>query len=303
MADPTSHSSIAVLGPGGVGGFIAAALARAGEPVTLVAREPGAAVIAEHGLRVRSRLLGDFVTQPRVVTELTKPVGGLLIATKAVGLAEALERITASPELVVPLLNGLEHLALLRARFGPDVVAAAVVRVDSDRPAAGEIVQGSPGCRIDIAGDRARIAALAAALGRAGVEVRTGDSEPTVMWSKLARLCPLALTTSATMQPIGQIRSDPRWRSALEGAINETIAVGQAEGAILDPAGPLAELDAAHPDLGSSMQRDIAAGRAPELDAIAGAVLRAGERHALRCPTIGWLADRVASRAGIPWLT
>ncbi len=48
------------------------------------------------------------------------------------------------------------------------------------------------------------------------------------------------------------------------------------------------------------MQRDIAAGREPELDAIAGAVLRAGARHGLRCPTIGWLAGRVAQRAGIP---
>jgi 2-dehydropantoate 2-reductase len=44
------------------------------------------------------------------------------------------------------------------------------------------------------------------------------------------------------------------------------------------------------------MQRDIAAGREPELDAIAGAVLRAGRRHGLRCPTVEWLAGRVAGR-------
>jgi 2-dehydropantoate 2-reductase len=49
------------------------------------------------------------------------------------------------------------------------------------------------------------------------------------------------------------------------------------------------------------MQRDIAAGREPELDAIAGAVLRAGARHGLPCPTVVWLAERVAQRAGIPW--
>jgi 2-dehydropantoate 2-reductase len=44
------------------------------------------------------------------------------------------------------------------------------------------------------------------------------------------------------------------------------------------------------------MQRDIAAGRPTELDAIAGAVLRAGQRHGLRCPTVQWLAERVALR-------
>ena len=68
----------------------------------------------------------------------------------------------------------------------------------------------------------------------------------------------------------------------------------------MDGAARLAELDDAHPELGSSMQRDIAAGREPELDAIAGAVLRAAERHHLPAPTIARLAVAVAQRAGIP---
>jgi 2-dehydropantoate 2-reductase len=59
------------------------------------------------------------------------------------------------------------------------------------------------------------------------------------------------------------------------------------------------ELDEAHAELGSSMQRDIAAGREPELDAIAGSVLRAAARHGLECPTIAQLALQVAERAGV----
>jgi 2-dehydropantoate 2-reductase len=58
----------------------------------------------------------------------------------------------------------------------------------------------------------------------------------------------------------------------------------------------MAELEAAHATLGSSMQRDIAAGREPELDAIPGSVLRAAERHGLACPTIARLRDRIAAR-------
>jgi 2-dehydropantoate 2-reductase len=126
--------------------------------------------------------------------------------------------------------------------------------------------------------------------------VRTGGTEAEVMWSKLMRLNALALTTSAADQTIGYIRADPRWRSALEGCIRETAAVARAEGAALDPAATLQELEQAHADLGSSMRRDLAAGREPELDAIAGAVIRAGERHGLSSPTIEWLRDRVAAR-------
>ena len=61
----------------------------------------------------------------------------------------------------------------------------------------------------------------------------------------------------------------------------------------------IAELDRAHATLGSSMQRDIAAGRPPELDAIPGSVLRAAARHDLRCPTIERLVAMIAERAGL----
>ncbi|HWE10155.1 MAG TPA: 2-dehydropantoate 2-reductase [Solirubrobacteraceae bacterium] len=302
---PATVTRVAVLGAGGVGGFVAAALDRSGENVTVVAREATAATLGDRGLRIRSVVLGEFEARPAVVTELADEIDILFVATKATGLDAGLERIVGVPRVVIPLLNGLEHLDVLRERFGDERVAAAVIRIESDRPAAGEIVQTSPGCRVDLAVASAQPVAVeraAAILERAGIAVRTGAGEATVMWSKLARLCPLALTTSASDRAIGFVRSDPRWRSALEGAINETVRVANADGAGLDPADTVAELAAAPAELGSSMQRDVAAGREPELDAIAGAVLRAGERHGLSCPTVQWLADQVATHAGIPWI-
>jgi 2-dehydropantoate 2-reductase len=294
---------IAVLGPGGVGGFVAGALAHAGSGVTLIARPQTAEVIAADGLYVTSALLGEFDAPMPVVDHAGSSVDCLIVATKAAELDEALDRVAVdAPALVVPLLNGVEHLVKLRARFGSERVVAAVIRIESDRPRPGVIVQSSPGVRIDIAGPPPAgtdpvLEALAAELRAAGLDVRLGAPEPDVMWSKLARLCALALTTTASDRPIGFVRSDPRWRSALTNAVTETVAVAVAEGAQLNPADTIAELDAAHPELGSSMQRDVRAGRPPELDAIAGAVLRAGERHQLRCPTVQWLSDRVAARA------
>ncbi|MDQ6605710.1 MAG: ketopantoate reductase family protein, partial [Actinomycetota bacterium] len=84
------------------------------------------------------------------------------------------------------------------------------------------------------------------------------------------------------------------------GCITEAAAVANADGALIKPETSIAELDDAHEGLGSSMQRDIAAGREPELDAIAGAVLRAAARHGLPCPTIAELAAQIAARAGVP---
>lgn len=297
-------ASLAVLGPGGVGGFLAAALARAGEEVTVVAREDTAAAITAAGISVRSVRMGDFVAHPRALDALTEDGGTLIVATKATGLRAALQRIHAAPDLVVPLLNGLDHMELLRDRFGAGCVAAGTIRIEADRPQPAQIVQTSPFLRVDLAADdpvaRAGLPRLAQALERAEVPARVESGEKQILWSKLVRLNALACTTSAADRPIGFIRSDPKWRRALTGCIEEGAAVANADGAQIDPAARLAELDDAHPGLGSSMQRDIAAGREPELDAIPGAVLRAGRRHAVECPTIARLVGQIALRAGVP---
>ncbi len=295
--------TIAVLGPGGVGGFLAAALQRAGRPVTVIAREPTADVIARDGLAIQSVLLGEFSARPAAVTVLEEPSDVLLVCTKATTLAPALERVRAECALVVPLLNGLDHMAVVRDRFGSDRVAAGVIRIESDRATPGRVVQTSPSVRVDLATEQPgladRVAELADALVGAGVPAVVEAREAQILWSKLARLCALACTTSASDQPIGFVRTDPEWRATLIACIAEVCAVANASGAEIDPAARLAELDDAHPELGSSMRRDLAAGREPELDAIAGAVMRAGQRAGVPCPTIARLADTIAQRAGI----
>jgi 2-dehydropantoate 2-reductase len=295
--------SVAVLGPGGVGGLIAAALARAGERVVVVAREPTAELISARGIRVRSAAFGDFEARLCAEPLLTEPVEALIVATKSSGLGAALERIQGECALVVPLLNGLDHMALLRQRFGADRVAAGTIRVESDRPEPGLVVQTSRSVRVDLAADRPaaceRLPALAERLQRAGIPTRLERSEAQALWSKLVRLCALALTTSASGQTIGFIRSDASWRRKLERCVAEAVAVGRAEGAQLSAALTLGELDDADPTLGSSMQRDIVAGREPELDAIAGAVLRAGARHGIECPTIAALTGLLAARTQV----
>lgn len=295
--------TIAVLGPGGVGGFLAAALSRAGEPVTVVAREETARRISADGIAVTSVRLGDFTARPDAVAELTRPVDVLIVATKASGLAPALERITAAPGLVVPLLNGLDHIPALRRRFGDDAVAAGTIRIEADRPEPATITQTSPFLRVDLAHDdgavQPQLHAAAAALQAAEVPARIGESEAQILWGKLVRLNALACTTSATDKLIGFVRTDPEWRATLIACIEEGAAVANADGATVDPADPLAELEDAHAELGSSMQRDIAAGREPELDAIPGSVIRAGRRHGVPTPTISRLANAVAMRAGV----
>src|SRR5262249_3000598 len=161
-----------------------------------------------------------------------------------------------------------------RERFAPQTVLAGAIRIEADRPRPGVVVHTSGFLLVNLASSHPELRApserLAGVLSAAGVPARVLDSEADVMWGKLVRLNALACVTSAYDKLLGEIRETPELRADLVGAIEEAAAVGRAEGADVDGASALGELERAHDTLGSSMQRDIAAGRPPEIDEIPG---------------------------------
>src|SRR3954470_8660073 len=191
---------VAVLGPGGVGGLLAALLARTGATVTCLAGPSTVAVLNEQGIRVESGLFGDFTVPVRAAERLADPVDVVLVTVKATQLDEALDRLPADvvgTALVVPLLNGVEHVAELSKRYPDAAVVPATVRVESTRTAPGVVHHGSPFVTVELGEDSAEVRRFAARLEQAGVTVKVGDDAPTVMWSKLTFLAALALLTTA----------------------------------------------------------------------------------------------------------
>jgi 2-dehydropantoate 2-reductase len=280
-----------VLGAGGVGGWLAAALHRAGEGVFVVARGDTLERISSEGISVRSVVHGDYAAKPLAGERLTTPVDFLFVATKATGLEAALDRIddrAVEQAVVIPLLNGLDHMEILR-RWSPGRVAAAVIRIEADSPEPGLVVQTSPSVLVEMASDgdvdTQRLQQLARALEAAGVPAAVGDSEASVLWRKLVRLGSLAATTAAIDRSIGFIRTDPIWRPRLIACIEEACAVAAAEGVDIPPARVLEELEATHEGLGSSLQRDVNRGNPSELEHIPGAIVRAGRRHGIPTPS------------------
>ena len=293
MATPERPLRHAVLGAGGVGLLVAGVLARAGRDVLLLLR-PEALTAFDGTIAVESVVLGAFAAPARAAPRLDEPIDVLWVATKATALDAALE--LAPPERVqvaVPLLNGVEHVARLRKRF--QHVVAASISVESERLAPGRVRQTSPFLRVVLAPGGE---ALAAELREAGLEdVSVGVGEAAVLWSKLAFLAPLALATSAAGGPLGAVLGDTGWRERFERCRAEVCAVAAAEGAPQDAARLEALLEAASPEMRSSMQKDVEAGRGPELDAIGGAVLRAARRDGIAVPATEELVALVEARA------
>jgi 2-dehydropantoate 2-reductase len=293
----SAGNTVAVLGPGGTGGLLAALLSRAGHRVLCLAQDSTADALRRGGITVRSPQFGEFTASVEADTELREPVTACLVAVKHTALEAALTRVPPAAlgdALLVPLLNGVEHPAALRARYRPDRVAPAVIRVESSRTAPGVIEHGSPFTEIDLAGDgvpRARLEALAATLTAAGPTARVAGDETAALWAKMAFLAPFALLTTRYGLPLGEART--RHREELQALVAETAAVSRACGAGADPDEALARYDAFPPAAKSSMQRDAEAGRPLELDAIGGALLRAAGRHGVPAPVTARLVREI----------
>jgi 2-dehydropantoate 2-reductase len=278
--------TVAVLGPGAVGGVLAVGFVDAGMDVLCIARPATADAIRSGGLTLK-RAETVKTVRPRVETELREPVELLLVTVKAPALDEALERVVAAPRLALPLLNGIEHMEILRRRLPEtDVVGASIGRIEAWLERPGVVVQPTPSVVMTVAAG-----APLELLRRSGVDVRENGSAEAVLWEKLARQAPTAAATSITQRPIGELRSDPEWRGRLRAAIEESCAVAAADGVQLSPDAEWEIIEAMPPLLTSSTARDIAAGVPSELDAITGAAVRAGRRLGVETPVLAQMYD------------
>ena len=283
---------VAILGPGGIGGFLAAVFCKAGFPVTCVAMPDRAEQIVQDGIHLESVMFGTFTAHPRAVDSLDTTPSILFITTKATTLNEAITRI--DPEivrsaLIIPLLNGIEHMEVLRQHF-PGQVAAGTISIEAYEKAPGYVMHTTSFARIRLAADntdmRERLRDATALMAQTDLTAEISASEAQILWDKLARLNALALTTTRYKKPIGEIRDNGDMRKELLQLVDEAVAIAVKEGAMMDAQDIVVHLDRLEPSQYSSLKRDIDQGKQSELDAIAGAIVRAGMRHGISCPTI-----------------
>ncbi len=286
----------AILGAGAIGGLVGTVLASLGEDVTVVVRPEKLSSFPRS--LVLERPSGSLTAPAKAVATLTEPVDVLWIATKTYQLETALEAVQVLPGWVVPLLNGVDHIAVLAARFGRERVVPATIAVEAERIAPGRFVQRSPFVRFNPAASGERLlGAIVARLVDLGFTCQFIPNEQTLLWSKLCFLAPLALVTSASGMNVGEIFADAGWKQKLSSALAEACAVAKASGAEVDARQLQAVFDGVPPGMRSSMQKDLAAGRQLELDAIGGPIVRGGEQYGIDVSTTVKLMAAIRSKA------
>lgn len=274
-------AKIAIIGPGAIGGMVAAWLAHAGHEVVLCGRKPlpGLTVETPSGLLT---VKGPALTDPRQA----KPVDWILVCTKAYdaeGAAAWFPGLGAGKAPVAILQNGIEHRERFAGHAAPDRIVPVVVECPTERPEPGLIRQRKK-CLLIVASD---------ALGRAFAELFRGpeiavtltDDFRSAVWWKLCVNCP-GVIPGILLQPAGVFHDEGIARAAAE-LVRECAAVGRAEGAKLDeniPEKIVAHYRAQPKDSINSLHADRAAGRRTEIDARNGVIVRLGEKHGIPTP-------------------
>ncbi|MFD5077781.1 2-dehydropantoate 2-reductase [Streptomyces sp. NPDC058371] len=298
--------SIAVLGVGGVGGYLGGRLAAAGCDVQFLARGEALAALRRSGLRVTGGEHDWSVPQVRTSGD-PKDIGEVdfvLLCVKTPQLPAAVDALfpmLGEDTAVVTLQNGVEAPAQVAAAIGRDRVLPGTVRIVATTAGPGEIRHmGPPGALGFAEWDGSaspRVKRLREALRNASVAAPEPSDIWADLWAKFLLVVPIGSLGAACGATVGELRSRAGTRKILIAGMREMYETGVALGiALPDDAvdAATARMDLQPPDVTSSLQRDILEGRPSELEAWTGAAVRLAGRAGLAAPVHDMLYELLA---------
>lgn len=301
---------IAIMGAGGVGGYVGARLAESGRDVTFVARGAHLRAMQDHGLRLESPL-GDATLRPVRASDDPGAVGPVDLVLLAVKLYDVETAALACRPLlgartgVVTFQNGVDAPEIVAGALGREHVVGGVAQIRAMVAEPGLIrhVGITPRYIFGELDGRSseRVEALAGALRAAGVEHEVSADIQADLWRKMIFLASLSGMTSLVRLPIGPIREDPETRAMLRACVDEAFAVARAKGVALPADAPeriMAGVGGLQADNTSSMFDDLAAGRRLELPWLSGAIARMGRELDVPTPTHAFITTALKLHAG-----
>lgn len=300
---------IAMMGSGGIGGYVGARLAEAGEKVHFIARRAHLAAMQHNGLKVISPY-GDVHLARVEATDDPAEVGPVDLVIFAVKLWDTNEAATrllpllTSDTRVLTLQNGVDSRDLLQTFIPREQIVAGVTYISAHIEEPGVIRSpGGPRSVVaDRAGDSSVIVALAEAGGRAvGLDIETTDDIDMTLWTKFIRLAAFSAATTVMRLRIGAILEDPEACAFLRQLVDEGVAIGIAQGYPIDAHfadATMAFYGTLSPLARSSMAEDLEHGRRLEVEYISGRMHSLGRKLGIATAAHTMAHQALAAHAG-----
>ncbi|HLS85423.1 MAG TPA: 2-dehydropantoate 2-reductase [Burkholderiales bacterium] len=277
---------IAVMGAGAVGCYYGAMLARAGNEVVMIGRQPHVEAMRAKGLVLETASFTEAV-RVEATTKASGVAGAKLVlfcvkSTDTESAGAAMAPHLGRDAVVLSLQNGVDNAERLAARLEQPVLAAVVyVATGMALPGhvrhhgRGELVIGPPPADLDLVG----------LFAKAGVPVQISDNVAGALWAKLIVNCAYNALSAITQMPYGRLVAGHGVPVVMTDIVDECLAVARAAG--VDVPGDMHEatrrIAQTMSGQRSSTAQDLARGKPTEIDYLNGLVVRKGE--ALGVPT------------------
>ncbi len=286
-----------VVGAGSTGGYFGGRLAAAGRDVTFLVRPRRAEKLRAEGLQIVSPH-GDLTISPQTVTaeSIAGSYDAILLGVKAYSLEAAMADFAPAvgpATIIVPVLNGMRHVAALQSRFGADAVVGGLCRIAATIDERERIMHLAPMHALaygefgGASSDRMR--AFDQFVQEAGFDAGLSPAIEREMWEKWLFLAALGAITCLMRGTIGETRATPGGLAVANALIDEIAAIVRAVGV---PPGETflatvrAQLTSEGSPLTSSMYRDLQKGGQTEADQILGDLLARADGAGISAPLL-----------------
>lgn len=288
---------IAIMGSGGVGGYLGARLAEQNHDVTFVARGAHLAAMKANGLRLEDKT-HPVTIKPVDATDDPAGIGAVDVVIFSVKVYDAKAAIDAMKPLIGPntvvldVLNGVESHTWLADAFGAAHVLRGSIYISSHIAEPGVIAHETPGVRLTFGAmdplARPAADALHEALLSIDVKSVVTDDIDSAIWSKMVMLTALSGVCCLSRLPISDVLAAPEGAAVVRRAMEEVAAVAEARSIVLEPGALKAVqgFDPANiPAIKPSMLVDLERGKPLEVEWLSGAIARFGAAAGVATPT------------------
>ena len=240
----TEDKKIAVIGIGGVGGYVAGMLAKVYPQVTMVARGARAESIREKGLVLHSDYKGEIVAKPERVVPV-REMGQqdyIFICVKNYSLAEVCESIrdmVTEDTVIIPVMNGVDPGEKIRALIKKGTVVDSLIYTVAFANSDFSISQQDTftwlciGIKDANEKQQEKVREVAEILKGADIDYRDEGDIQVEIWRKYILNCAFNVMTAFYDNTIGELRKDPVKAEQYERLVWEAASVGRAKGVAL----------------------------------------------------------------------
>lgn len=281
-----------ILGAGGMGGYVGGRLVQAGADVSFLVRPARQAQLVANGLVIHS-IKGDAQLQvkARLSHELDADYDLVLLTCKAYDLDDALVSLApamAGNAAILPLLNGVAHLATLNQHYGAARVLGGVAKIAVTLTAEGVIRHLNDFCYLNFGEQNGqpspRTTALKTMLDKTDVQALLATDIQRELWLKLVHLHTIAAMSSLLRANVGEILRTPDGPTLFMQMLDINLEIARREGHVPDDAF-VANCRAMFSNRASnyeaSLARDIERGGRVEADHVLGDMLAHCRKHGL----------------------